>query len=170
VDFDAFVAARGQALLRLAHVLTGDPDDAQDLSQATLVDTLRHWRKVARADSPDAYVRRMMLNRHLATRRLRRSGEVVLRDVTPSADASVADPATGVADRDEVHAALATLSPRARAVLVLRYYADLDDAAIGDCLGMPVGTVRSLVSRSLATLRSQVADTARRPARSEETR
>lgn len=169
MDFDAFVAARGQALLRLAHVLTGDPDDAQDLSQATLVDTLRHWRKVARADSPEAYVRRIMLNRHLATRRRHASSEVVLRDVEPPADASATDPATGVAARDEVHGALATLSPRARAVLVLRYYADLDDAAIADCLGMPVGTVRSLASRSLAALRPRLAVPSV-PARPEETR
>jgi RNA polymerase sigma-70 factor (sigma-E family) len=161
LEFEQYVAARGQALLRLAYVLTGDAHAAEDLTQAALYDTLRHWRKVARADHPDAYVRRVLVNRHLATSRRRSSSEVVLDDVEPLATAVAPDPATGVADRDEARRVLAELPPRARAVLVLRYYADLDDAAIADTLGVAPGTVRSTASRALATLREQLS----RPAR-----
>ena len=134
MDFEEYVGARGQALLRLAYVLTGDAHAAEDVTQAALYDALRHWRRVARASHPDAYVRRVLVNRYLATRRLRASSEVVLEDVEPLATASAPDPATGVADRDEVRRVLAQLPPQARAVLVLRYYADLDDAAIADAL------------------------------------
>ena len=58
--------------------------------------------------------------------------------------------------RDEVWRWLATLSPRQRAVLVLRFYEDLPDAAIAELLGCSVGTVRSNVSRGLAALRDQL--------------
>jgi RNA polymerase sigma-70 factor (sigma-E family) len=156
VDFEQYVAARGQALLRLAYVLAGDAHTAEDLTQAALYDALRHWRRVAQASHPDAYVRRVLVNRYLATRRLRASSEVVLEDVEPLATASAPDPATGVADRDEARRVLAGLPPRARAVLVLRYYADLDDAAIADALGIAPGTVRATASRALAVLRERL--------------
>jgi RNA polymerase sigma-70 factor (sigma-E family) len=157
VEFEQYVAARGPALLRLAYVLTGDAHSAEDLTQGALYDVLRHWRKVTRAGHPDAYVRRMVVNRYLAGRRRRSASEVVLDDVEPLATVSVPDPALDVVARDEVQRALSTLPPRARAVLVLRYYADLDDAAIADALGIAPGTVRSTASRALATLRAGLA-------------
>ena len=156
MDFEQYVAARGQALLRLAYVLSGDAHTAEDLTQSALYDALRHWRKVSRASHPDAYVRRVLVNRYLATRRVRAASEVVLGDVEPLATAFTPDPAAGVADRDEVRRVLADLPPRARAVLVLRYYADLDDAAIADVLGVAPGTVRATASRALATLRGRL--------------
>ena len=168
MDFEEYVGARGQALLRLAYVLTGDAHAAEDVTQAALYDALRHWRRVARASHPDAYVRRVLVNRYLATRRLRASSEVVLEDVEPLATASAPDPATGVADRDEVRRVLAQLPPQARAVLVLRYYADLDDAAIADALGVAPGTVRATASRALATLRERLSLPAPTPAHPED--
>jgi RNA polymerase sigma-70 factor (sigma-E family) len=162
VEFEEYVAARGQALLRLAYVLAGDAHAAEDLTQAALYDTLRHWRKVSKATHPDAYVRRVLVNRFLTDRRRKSSGELLVDDAEPISHSAravpslVPDPAAGVADRDELRQVLEGLAPRARAVLVLRYYADLDDTAIAETLGIAPGTVRSTASRALATLRERL--------------
>jgi DNA-directed RNA polymerase specialized sigma24 family protein len=81
---------------------------------------------------------------------------LVLEDVEPLSHAFAADPAVGVVDRDEVRRALAGLAPRARTVLVLRYYTDLDDAAIADSMGLASSTVRATASRALAVLRASL--------------
>lgn len=154
MDFEEYVAARGQALLRFAYVLTGDSHQAQDLVQTALMDAYRHWRRVARAEHPDAYVRRMVVNAHLTWRRRRSIGERAAADV--GATRSAPDHADAVVERDAVWQALNRLPPRGRAVLALRYYADYDDAAIADLLGIAVGSVRSVASRSLATLREDI--------------
>src|SRR3954466_96801 len=106
MEFEQYVAARGQALLRLAYVLAGDAHSAEDLTQAALYDALRHWRKVSRAGHPDAYVRRVMVNRYLAGRRRMASSELVLDDVEPLSTAAAPDPALAVAARDEVRRVL----------------------------------------------------------------
>jgi len=76
VDFEAYVQARGQGLVRLAYVLTGDPHTAEDLAQTALADAYRHWWRVRRADHPDAYVRKALLNAHLGRLRRRSSSEL----------------------------------------------------------------------------------------------
>jgi len=153
VDFEEFVAARGEALLRLAQVLTGDPFTAEDLTQAALVDVLRRWDAVCGASHPEAYVRRAMINRFLSWRRRRATSEVLVADLEPHSRDWLADTTADLAARDELRRALSSLAPRARAVLVLRYYADLDDAAIADTMGVSTGTIRSTASRALAALR-----------------
>ena len=152
MQFEEYAAARGPALLRLAHVLTRNAHDAEDVVQSALADAYRHWRKVSRAGSPDAYVRRIVVNTHLAMRRRRSSSE------RPSGDRldhgrSSPDHADGLVARDEMLHLLDALHPRARAVLVLRYYADLDDAAIANAMGIAPSSVRSMASRALAELR-----------------
>jgi RNA polymerase sigma-70 factor (sigma-E family) len=144
-EFDAFVASRGGALLRYAHVLAGNPDDAQDLLQSALVGTFRHWRKAA-AD-PNAYARRAILNAHLNAWRAATRPRRGLRTASPP------DPAHGISERDAMWRALAALPPRQRAVLVLRYYEDLDEAAIARVLGVSTGTVKSQASKALSSLR-----------------
>jgi RNA polymerase sigma-70 factor (sigma-E family) len=154
VEFEEYVAARGAALARFASVLTGDPHAAEDLVQSALADTFRHWRRVS-GEHPDAYVRRVLLNRYLRSRRRRWWGELPAGS-HPDSGAQEHDVAEAVVRRDELRSALRGLAPRARAVLVLRYYADLDDAAIAQTLGITPGTVRSTASRALATLRHTV--------------
>ena len=134
MDFEAYVATRGPALLTFAYVLTGDAQLAEDLTQTALGQAYRHWRRVERADHPDAYVRKVLVNAHLSWRRRRSSTERPTEDVDPGV---VADPANAAADRDETRRLLDQLPPRARAILVLRYYADLDDASIADLLVDP---------------------------------
>lgn len=159
MDFDDYVSQRGGALLRLAYVLTGDGSRAEDLTQTVLTDAFRHWRKVCAASNRDAYVRRMLVNAHLDWHR-RRSSLERPTDLTGHHGAVAADPADGVASRDELRRLLLTLPPRARTALVLRYFEDLDDARIADAMGISPGAVRSTVSRALATLRADRTTTA----------
>lgn len=162
VGFDEYVAARGQALLRFAHVLTGDAHLAEDLTQTALAQAYRHWRRVAAADHPDAYVRRVLVNAHLSRRRRRSSSEVPTEDPAEvRTGAAAPDHADAVATDDQARRLLAGLAPRARTVLALRYYDDLDDAAIAELMGVTVSSVRATASRALAALRTQRAtDTA----------
>lgn len=150
MDFEEYVQARGVALLRVAVLLTGDRHAAEDLLQTALEDAFLRWRRVCAADHPDRYVQRMLLNRYLSGRRRRSSTEVVLAEPP---DAPRPDGSDDVADRDEVRRLLAGLPPRARAIVVLRYYADLDDHAIAGLLGIGPSTVRATLSRSLRALR-----------------
>ena len=144
-EFDAFVASRGSALLRYAHLLAGNPHDAQDLLQSALAGTFRHWR--AAASDPNAYTRRAILNAHLSSRR------TLLRPRRAAPAMPAPDPAQGVAERDAIWRALGSLPPRQRAVLVLRYFEDLDEAAIARVLGVSTGTVKSQASKALTSLR-----------------
>lgn len=154
MTFEEFVVASGSRLLRLAYVLAaGDAARAEDLVQTALVDVFRHWRRVAAADSPEAYARRVLVNAFISAGRRRSSSERPVEVIPDGLGAP--DPADAVTDRAEVRALLDRLAPRARAVLVLRYYADLDDGAIAAELGMAASTVRATASRALATLRSQ---------------
>lgn len=162
MDFEAYVAARGPALLRFAYVLTTDAHAAEDLVQSALADAYRRWGRVQRADQPDAYVRKIIVNRHLSGRRRRWWGERPSDQVDGplgGAGGVVADPADRVVERDATLSVLDGLAPRARAILVLRYYADLDDHAIAEVLGVAESTVRSTASRALATLREAHAPT-----------
>jgi RNA polymerase sigma-70 factor (sigma-E family) len=153
VEFSEYVAARGSALERFAYVLTGDAHLAQDLVQTALLKAYRRWRWVARAEHPDAYVRRILTRSYLDWRRRRSSGEEPV-DAVPERPAP--DPAEGVAERDQLRRALGTLSPKQRAVLVLRHYEGMDDAAIAALLRCGEGSVRSHASRGLARLRAHL--------------
>ena len=147
--FDAFARGRMRELLRFAHVLTGDPHRAADLVQDALERTLISWHRVERKDDPEAYVRRAIVNRHISVwRRTRR-------------ERLVAETPEGLYDEprgrdDDMWAALATLPPRQRAVLVLRFYEDLTEADTAAALGCTVGTVKSQTWKALARLRTQV--------------
>lgn len=147
--FDAFARGRMRELLRFAHVLTGDADRAADLVQDALERTLMAWSRIERKDDPEGYVRRAIVNRHVSVwRRLRRERLVADAPERPYDDA--AGP-----DRD-LWDALATLPPRQRAVLVLRYYEDMSEADCAAALGCSVGTVKSQAWKALARLRARV--------------
>lgn len=152
MTFEDFVAVHGGSLLRLAFVLCGDRHLAEDLTQSALADAYRHWRKVQGVRSPEAYVRRMLVNAHLSWRR-RRSTTERPADLREATGGVLGDPGDAVAARDQMRVLLAGLAPRARTVLVLRYYVDLDDAAIAEAMGVSASSVRSTASRALASLR-----------------
>ncbi|MEU4639744.1 SigE family RNA polymerase sigma factor [Micromonospora sp. NPDC023814] len=155
MTYEEFADSRLAALLRYAVMLTGDPHQAQDLVQDTMVRVQLNWRRVARADSPERYVRRMLTNQYVDWRRTSWMRRVLLRAEPDDAVPVPADHAQHAVDRDQVWSWLSGLPRRQRATLVLRYYEDLPDAEIADILGCAVGTVRSSISRALATLRAE---------------
>ncbi|TDB71549.1 SigE family RNA polymerase sigma factor [Micromonospora sp. KC721] len=155
MTYEEFTDSRLTALLRYAVMLTGDPHQAQDLVQETMVRVQLNWRRVARADSPERYVRRMLTNQYVDWRRGSWVRRVLLRGDPEDAVPVTVDHAQDAVDRDQVWSWLARLPRRQRASLVLRYYEDLPDAEIAEILGCAVGTVRSSISRALATLRTE---------------
>jgi RNA polymerase sigma-70 factor (sigma-E family) len=151
-DFTRYVEARTGSLLRLAYLLAGDAHAAEDLVQETLLRAHRRWDRVSRAGSPDAYVRRIMINQHQSWRRRRASTELAVAPTGLPDDAAV-DSQESIAARDQAWRLLHELPAQQRAVLVLRYYEDLRDADIADILNCAEGTVRSLAARAFAALR-----------------
>jgi RNA polymerase sigma-70 factor (sigma-E family) len=148
--FDAFARARTPALLRFAHVLTGDPEKAADLVQDALERTIMAWPRVVRKDDPEGYVRRAIVHRNVSIwRRLKR--ETLVGDV-PESSYVPTDPHDAA-----LWATLAELPPRMRAVVVLRFYEDLGEAQTAAVLGCSVGTVKSTTSRALVRLREKLA-------------
>jgi RNA polymerase sigma-70 factor (sigma-E family) len=152
-EFSAFAASRWPGLVRLAFGLTGDRWTAEDLAQTALARAYVAWRRVSRADDPDAYLRRILVN--ASHHRFRR------RRVTEQHGDPPETPVDGHADlvgeRAALLAALQQLPPRQRAVIVLRYWEDLTDVQIAAALGCSPGTVRSQLSRALAKLRESPA-------------
>ena len=150
-EFDEFVRARHVALLRFAHVLCGDAYLAADLVQDALERTGLAWRRLRSAD-PEAYVRRVIVNTFInGVRRRRRE-----RLVAQPPDTAYHEPESR---DDAMWRLLTTLPPRQRAVVVLRFYADLSEVEIAAILGCTVGTVKSTSSRALAKLRTALLET-----------
>lgn len=151
-SFEDFVTARWAALYRTAHLLTGDPTAAEDLLQTTLIKVFAQWQRVQRADAPDAYVRKMLLNEMLGERR--KSGRRAQKAHLVPVPAVATDPAAASPTRLDLWDQVQVLPPRQRAVLVLRYYEDLSEAEIAGVLGISTGTVKSQASLALRTLRA----------------
>ena len=152
--FREFVTARSPALLRTGYLLLGDRALAEDLLQTSLVKAYRHWGRVTATGSPEAYVRRIMVNERRTWWR-RNPGRELVGGVP---DRPGPDESSALAERDAVWRAVLTLPPRTRAVLVLRYWEDLSEAETAAVLGISVGTVKSQASRALAAMRSRVHD------------
>lgn len=154
MTFEEYVASRGPALVRLARLLTADHHRAEDLAQDVLARAYVHWRRIQRTDRPDVYVRRMLVNANISRwRRASREVSVAWVDDRPA----VYDLDDRSADRDELWQLISVLPPRQRAVVVLRYYEDLDDATIAEILDCSAVTVRTHAMRALATLRQRYA-------------
>ena len=153
-EFEEFVIARRDALLRTAYLLTGNHHDAEDLVQTTLIKVVPKWSRIH--DRPEPYVRRVLARESVSRWRARRWREVttdvlpdVARDGSEGSDSS---------DRIMLIEDLRRLSPRHRAVLVLRYFDDLTEVETAAALGISVGTVKSHVRDALARLRADHAD------------
>jgi RNA polymerase sigma-70 factor (sigma-E family) len=148
--FAAYVAGRRRALLRAAWLLTGDWHLAEDLVQTSLAKTYLAWQRM---DSPDAYVRRVMVTTYVTWWRRRWHGEQPTADLPETAMPPGAD--YGV--RQQVYAVLRELPRRQRAVVVLRYFEDLTETETAAALGCSVGTVKSQNARAMARLRAHAA-------------
>jgi RNA polymerase sigma-70 factor (sigma-E family) len=151
-EFHAFVSARYAALLRTAYLLCGSRPDAEDLLQTALAKTYLAFPRIRDRGALDGYVRRAMVNARTSRWRLRRVGEI---PTDPLPERTV-DDLIGETDlHDALWRALSTLPPRQRVALVLRYYEDLSESETATAMGVSVGTVKSTVSRALASLRDR---------------
>lgn len=146
-SFEAWAGARQHALLRSAYLLTGDLHRAEDLVQDALLKVALRWERLHRSE-PDAYARTVIYRTNVSWWRARRDTTV----------AAMPDRARRV-DEDSgeraivVRAALARLTTRQRAVLVLRYFDDLTETQTGEVLGISVGSVKKHASVAKGRLR-----------------
>lgn len=151
----AYLRSAIPSLMGLAMSMTGRRHDAEDLVQETSSLVIAKWPKVSQADDVDAYVRRIMVNTLMSSRRPRWRSEIVSSETVTQdhRHRPAADPASDVAERDEVHRLLSGLPPRQRAVIGLRYYADLPDGEIATLLGCSAQAVRSAAHTAMRSLR-----------------
>jgi RNA polymerase sigma-70 factor (sigma-E family) len=152
-EFVAFAESAAPQLRRTAFLLCGNWHTAEDLAQTALARVFMSWRKIRRRDAAHAYATRTLVNCYLADRRLKRAVEV-LTDQCPEREVA----APSVENRLMVLAALALLPPKARAVVVLRYWADLSVDQVAEVLGCSPGNVRSQSTRALGKLRVVLGD------------
>ncbi len=151
-EFSDFMHGRWSQLVRLGYGLTGDPQLAEDLAQTAFAKAYASWSRVRRADNPDAYLRRIVVNANRNRFRKVRVGEV-LTDAVPDL-ISATDGTDQPQDRDALISALLELPYGQRAAVVLRYWLDLSEAETATVLGCSVGNVKSQASRALAKLRT----------------
>lgn len=153
-EFAEWMEARQRRLLRTAYLLTGNVHEAEDLVQTALAKVYLAWDRVSKAQSIDAYARKILVNEHTSMwRRMWRQRETVTD--TTTYDVPIDSP-----QYDGVSAALwetvRSLPERQRAVVVLRYYEQLSEKEAAEALGVSVGTIKSQSSRALDTLRGQL--------------
>jgi len=154
-EYAAYVERAWATLVRAAVFLGAQPHEAEDLAQTTLVRCYTGWERVSSAENRDAYVYRMLLNCLRDTRRTRWWKDRAATGALEDRGTTTADPrdaADAVAVADAVHRALGCLSKPNRDVVVLRYFVQLTEKQTAAVLGVPAGTVKSRLSRSLAQL------------------
>ncbi len=152
-EFTAYLEARQPSLLRTAYLLTGDRHQAEDVLQTSLAKLYLAWDKVNDRASVDAYVRRIMVNENNSLwRRAWKRKEHATEVLPESPHVDAYDEGRSAALWEVV----TSLPPKARAVVVLRYYEQLSEAETADVLGISVGTVKSQCSRAIAALRERV--------------
>ena len=159
-SFAAFVRGRWGRLVRLAYSLTLDLGRAEDLVQESLAKLWFVWPRV-RDGSPEAYVRRTIVNGAISASRRKWRGEEPRWELPDVPEPRSAADTEAVAERDWIRRELASLSVLQRAVVVLRYAEDLSERQVAELLGISTGTVKTHAFRGLARLRA-----ARHPDRS----
>jgi RNA polymerase sigma-70 factor (sigma-E family) len=152
-EFAEFVEAAWPGLYRTAYLILGEHQLAEDLVQTTLTKTYASWGKVREPAAALGYAR-VVLGHTAASWFRRRSW----RNERPTEElpeqATTPDPS----DRPAVIDALRTLSPRMRAVVVLRYFDDLSVREVARAMSISEGTVKSQTAHALDRLRVQLGD------------
>lgn len=159
--FEEFVATRSQSLMRTAFLLVGTREGAEDLVQSALEKTFPRWSRVRRMDTPEAYVRRIVVNNaHAAWRSAKRLPTVELPGgsdspalAAASGAAAAGDHAEDVTLRDSLLRALDELPHGMRTIVVLRYWEELSVQEVAELRRCSTGTVKSQAARGLARLR-----------------
>jgi RNA polymerase sigma-70 factor (sigma-E family) len=152
VAYADYVESRLPALRRLALVLCQDRHRADDLVQQAVIRVYMQWAKASAADNIDAYVNAILVREFLHERRSGWTRRVSVTD-------QLADEPILTADRDglmDLQAAVAALPQGQRAVLVLRYYCDLNVDQTAAALTCSTGTVKSQTAKAIAALRTRL--------------
>ncbi|GAA1864129.1 SigE family RNA polymerase sigma factor [Asanoa iriomotensis] len=153
-EFVAYYAARARSLRNTAYLLCGDWHLAEDLTQITFTNLYRAWHRIQRHDVLDQYARRVLLRAFLDERRRPWRRELATTPGSSTLDSVATDEPGAPDERKLLDTALARLSPRHRAVLVLRFWDDLSVEQVADILRCSTGTVKSQTSRGLVALRA----------------
>ena len=153
-DHDAFAVLAGAAIARLdaaARLILRDPELARDAVQDGLVRAWRNLPSLRDPDRFDAWVHRLTVNAciDITRRRRRRAIEV---EITPIDGPVTGDIASLIADRDLLDQALKRLDPEWRALVVLHYYLGMPMPEAANVLGIPLGTAKSRLHRSLSAM------------------
>lgn len=149
---EAFCESNNERLVGLLTLHCGDRPTAEELAQETLVRVCMRWRSVGRMGNPEAWMFRVAIN--LANSYYRRKAAERKAKSRLGVETYHRDP--DVANAVAIREALAELPKRQRAVLILRFYADLSTRDVADALGMPEGTVKTLSHRAMKTLRANI--------------
>jgi RNA polymerase sigma-70 factor (sigma-E family) len=147
-EFTSFAQAVSSRLLGTAYLLCGNWHTAEDLTQTALAKVYASWPRISSKDAAPAYARRTLVNSYLADRHRKRWREVLTGEL-PEVPAAAPDSETRLALTD----ALAMLPPRARAIVVLRYWEDMSVEQVALLVGCSVGNVKSQSARGLDKLR-----------------
>lgn len=148
-EFADFFAARFDRARRIAYAMCGSWPDAEEIAQHAFVRVYARWTKI-RAETVDAYLRTVVTRVFLDSRRRGRARERAMAELP---DRPV-PPDHSSHERLAMQAALMAVPPGQRAVLVLRFVADLSVEQVAETLGCSAGTVKSQTARGLATLRA----------------
>lgn len=153
-SFVEFAQTARARLRRTAFLLCGDWDQASDFVQEGLIRVYVRWPRLVKSGGELAYARKAVVSAFLDHARRRSSTEI---SVEPDPElASEEDLATSVATRESLMRGLASLAPRQRACVVLRYFEDLSVADTAALLRCTEGTVKSQTSRALFSLRTML--------------
>ena len=150
-EYREYFATRRRPLMRTAYGVLGSWPAAEDAVQTAFTQLYVHWPRI-QPGAMDTYARRTVV--HTCLRMAKVRGREPVTDRLP--DRSVAGPEAGLERLDLVEA-LATLSPKARAVVVLRFLDDLSVAEVARVLDLPEGTVKSQTARALDRLQAVLA-------------
>lgn len=147
--------AHADGAVRLAYLLTGDRALAEDLVQDAFVRLAGRLVHLRDQSAFDAYLRRTVVNLSNSHFR-RRKVERAFLESSRNAVGTQTSQSPAVEDREDLWRALGRLSGRQRAAVVLRFYEDLSERQVAEILKCRPGTVKSLVSRGLETLRKEI--------------
>jgi RNA polymerase sigma-70 factor (sigma-E family) len=145
-----------EGAVRLAYLLTGDRAVAEDLVQDAFVKLAGRLVHMRDPVAFEAYLRTTIVNLTRSHFRRKRVERTYLERARLEVGSSVAPPSSSIEDREELWRALSQLSSRQRAAIVLRFYEDLSEVEVGNILGCAPGTVKSLGSRGMEKLRSEI--------------
>lgn len=146
-EFVEFATAQAASLRRAAYLICRDWHFAQDLTQTTLAKLYVAWGRLDWLDNPNAYARKILLRVYLDHQRRRGAHEVVVESTPDIAHESNPELRLTLLD------ALGRLSPRDRAIVVLRYWEDMSIETVAELVGVSISVVKTQSMRSLSKLR-----------------